>query len=151
MAALLSGGEITSYFGAPPFTQRAMKAAGVHEVTNSTAILGKPASFNILGMPTRFLDANPGVARAVLAALDEATAAIDADKLGAAAVYARLANDKTPPAEIAEVMGTGMSYTLQTTGSLNIAQFMATAGVLKHRPAAWTEYMHPTALPYGGS
>src|SRR4051794_27769070 len=31
LIALLSGGEITSYFGAPPFTQQALKAPGIHE------------------------------------------------------------------------------------------------------------------------
>jgi NitT/TauT family transport system substrate-binding protein len=151
VAALLSGGEITSYFGAPPFTQRALKGPEVHEVTNSTAILGKPASFNMLGMPTRFYEGNPLLVRAILAALDEATAAVNADKPAAAAVYARLTNDRTPVTELAEVMGSAMTYTLGSTGTLPIAQFMAAAGVLKRSPAAWTDYVHPSAVSYGGS
>ena len=57
--ALLSGGEITSYFGSPPFTQRALKNPAIHEVTNSTAILGAPASFNVLAAPTRFYAEKP--------------------------------------------------------------------------------------------
>ena len=151
VAALLSGGEITSYFGSPPFTQRAMKAPGVREVTNSTAILGAPASFNVLGMPTRFLQENPTLVRAVLAALEEATASVNGDTARAAAVYARMTNDKTPVEELAEVMRTGMTYTLASSGTLPILQFMNAAGVLKHRPATWTEYMHPSAVAYGGS
>ena len=150
VAALLSGGEITSYFGAPPFTQRAMKAPGVRQVTDSTEILGAPASFNILGMPTRFHAENPVLVRAVMAAMEEATAAVNADKAGTAATYARLTNDKTPVAELAEVMNTGMTYTLAPSGTLAITQFMAAAGVLKRKPGAWTDYMHPTALAYGG-
>ncbi len=151
VAALLSGGEITSYFGTPPFTQRAMKAPGVHEVTNSTRILGSPASFNILGMPTRFYQDNPRLVRVILDALEDATTTINADRMAAAATYARLANDKTPVPELAEVMTSAMTYTLGVHNSLQIAQFMNTVGALKHRPAAWTEYMHPSALAYSGS
>ncbi len=151
VAALLSGGEITSYFGAPPFTQRAMKAPGVHEVTNSTAILGGPASFNILGMPTRFYDANPALVRAVMAALTEATALIGADTEAAAATYAKVTGDKTPLADLVEVMRTGMTYTLDVHGSLPIVQFMAATGVLKRRPERWTDYMHGSAAAGTGS
>ena len=151
VAALLSGGEITSYFGSPPFTQRALKNPAVHAVTTSTDILGQPASFNILGVPTRFIEANPKLTQAILAAMEEATAMANADKPAAAATYARLTNDKTPVPELVEVMDTGMTYTLATTGTLQIAQFMNTAGVLKHRPMAWTQYMHKSALAYGGS
>lgn len=151
VAALLSRSEITSYFGSPPFTQRAMKAPDVHEVTNSTAILGAPASFNVLGMPTRFYTDNPRLVRAILAALDEATAAVNADKDAAAATYARMTSDRTPLPELAAVMATGLTYTLASSGTLQIAQFMNTAGVLRHRPAAWTEFMHPSAVRYGGS
>ena len=151
VAALLSKSEIGSYFGAPPYTQRALKDPAVHQVTDSTEILGKPASFNILGMPTRFYEGNPTLVRAFLAALDEATASATTDRLGAAATYARLANDRTPVAELAEVMAGAMTYTLDLQGSIQIATFMASVGVLKHTPKAWTEYMHPSARAYAGS
>ena len=151
VAALLSGGEITSYFGAPPFTQRALKSPGVHEITNSSEILGTPASFNILGTPTRFYEANPRLIRALLAALEEATRSIRTDPAAAAATYARMTNDKTPLPELTDLMAKAMTYTLDLQGSLPIVQFMADTGVLKIRPKAWSDYMHSSAAAYAGS
>jgi NitT/TauT family transport system substrate-binding protein len=151
LIALLSGGEITSYFGAPPFTQQALKAPGIHEVTNSAEILGKPASFNLLGTSTRFYDDNPKLAAAFIAALRAATDAINADKAKAAATYARVTGDKTPLADIIAVMTSGVTYTLDVQGTLPICQFMSFTGVLKHHPQAWTEYMLPSATANPGS
>ena len=151
VVALLSGGEITSYFGSPPFTQRALKTPGVHEVTNSAEILGEAASFNILGTSTRFYNDNPRLAAAFLAALRAATDAINADKAKAAATYVRVTADKTPLPDIIEVMTSGVTYTLDVRGTLPICQFMASTGVLKHRPQAWTDYMLPSATANPGS
>jgi NitT/TauT family transport system substrate-binding protein len=152
VVALLSGSsEITSYFGSPPFTQRAMKVPGIHEVMNSAELLGAPASFNILGTPTRFHEQNPALIKAFVDALAAATAAINADRPKAAATYARMTGDKTPVEELVDVMTTGITYTLDIQGTLPIVQFMNATGVLKHRPQAWTDYMLPTAASYGGS
>lgn len=151
VVALLSGGEITSYFGAPPFSQRALRAPGVHQVTNSLEILGEAASFNILGTPTRFYNENPRLASAFLTALRDATDAINADKAKAAEIYLRVTQDKTPLPEIVEVMTSGVTYTLDVRGTLSVSQFMASTGVLKHRPQTWTDYMLPSATANQGS
>jgi len=151
LVALLSGGEITSYFGAPPFTQRALQTPGVHQVTDSAAILGEPASFNILGTSSRFYHENPSLAAAFVSALRAATDSINADKPAAAAIYARVTGDKTPLADLIDVMRNGVTYTLDVRGSLPVCQFMASTGVLKHRPTSWTEYMMPSAAANGGS
>lgn len=151
VVALLSGGEITSYFGSPPFTERALKAPGVHVVTNSVQILGEPASFNILGTPTRFLNENPRVVGAFLAALRAATEAINADKTRAAEAYLRVTGDKTPLPDLVEVMTNGVTYTLDVRGTLPICQFMASIGTLKHRPQSWKDYMLPSATGGAGS
>jgi len=152
LVALLSGaGEIGSYFGSPPFTQRALKSPGIHAVTDSVEILGAPASFNVLGTATRFYEGSSGLVKAFLGALEDATAIINADKPAAAATYARVTGDKTAVVELAEVMTSGMTYTLDVQGTLPIMQFMANAGVLKHRPNSWTDYMLPSAAARAGS
>ena len=152
IVALLSGkGEIGSYFGSPPFTQRALKSPGIRVVTGSVEILGAAASFNLLGTATRFYDGSPGLVRAFLGALEEATAMINADKPAAAATYARMTGDKTDVAELAAVMTSAMTYTLDVQGTLPIMQFMASTGVLRHRPNAWTDYMLPSAVARPGS
>ena len=150
-AMLISGGsEITSYFGAPPFTQRAMRVPGVHEVTNSYAILGGPVTFNVLTCSTAFYRDNPRLAGAVVSALAEATAQIVADPRRAAEAYIRLTADKTPADEMAEMMTNVVSYTLDLQGTLPVLQFMAQTGVMKTRPAAWSDYMHPSAAAFRG-
>ena len=123
----------------------------MHEVTNSAEILGEAASFNILGTPTRFYNDNPRLASAFLAALRAATDAINADKAGAAATYVRVTGDKTPMADIIEVMTSGVTYTADVRGTLAICQFMASTGALRHRPRAWTDYMLPSAAASQGS
>jgi len=135
IVALLAGaGEIGSCFGAPPFTQRALKSPGIHPVTGSVKILSALASFNVLGTFTRFYQGSPGLVKAFLSAREDATVTINADKPAAAATYARVSGDKTAVAELAEVMTSGMTYTLDPQGTLPIMQFMADTRVLKHRP-----------------
>lgn len=153
VVALLSGrSEISSYFGAPPFVQRALKAPGVREVLNSSEILGSPASFNVLSTSTRFNTENPRLVAAFLSAMREATDAINGDIPGAAAAYARVTGDKTPVAELAETMTNGVTYTLDVQGTLPIMQFMAATGVLRRKPQSWAEYILPTgATARGGS
>ena len=151
VAALLSGGEIANYFGAPPFSQRALKAPGVRRVTDLSEILGTICSFNVMGIPTRFAAENPRLVRAFLDALAAATESINRDKAAAAATYARMTNDRTPVAELVEVMDGAVTYTLDVRATLPVVRFMASIGTLKRTPAAWTDYMLPLATERPGS
>lgn len=150
VALLSEHGEIGSYFGAPPFTQPTLKVPETHVVTDSAEILGMPASFNVLGTSTRFYEGSPGLVKAFLGALEEATSMINADK-AAAASYARFTGDKTRVAELVDVVTKGVTYTPDVQGTLLIVRFMAATRVLKHRPAAWDDYMLPSAAARAGS
>lgn len=146
MQALLSNASgITSHFTAPPFVQRELKAPGVRTLLTSTEIVGDDLSLIILSMPTSFYDANPKLTAAFLAAFNEATDAINADKKMAADEYIRLSGDKMSPEEILDIMNTAMTYTAVPKGTLSFIQFMADVGRLNVRPTDWKEYMHPLA------
>src|SRR5499426_1531587 len=72
LAAMLSGRtEITAHFCSPPFSYIEQDAPGIHRVINSADVLG--ALTIIMSYSTRkFADANPKLARAFVAAVDEA-------------------------------------------------------------------------------
>lgn len=152
MAALLSGaGEITSHFASPPFAQKELQAEGIHKVVTSTEILGGDLSFNILGMPTSFYEENPKLTQAFLAAFQEATDIINADKAAAAETYVRVTDDPSSPEEILAIMEEGVNYTTEPQGSLAVFQFMADIGSIDVRPSDWKEYMHDIAHDKPGS
>jgi NitT/TauT family transport system substrate-binding protein len=72
VAALSSGGEITSHFSSAPFQYRQLKQPGYHQVLSSYDIVG-PHSVSALSMTSKFHDGNPKTVEAILAALKDVT------------------------------------------------------------------------------
>ena len=80
-AALLSGtSEVTAQFSAPPFQYQQLDNPAVHKVLDSYAVLGGPATFNLIWTTSKFRNDNPKVYAAFTRALDEAMAMINRDK-----------------------------------------------------------------------
>jgi NitT/TauT family transport system substrate-binding protein len=95
MAALLSDtGEVNSHFASPPFQEQELEKPGVHLVLNSYHVLGGPATLDLVYTTSKFRNANPKVYDAFVAAFDEATRMINADKRGAAQIYLELSKEK---------------------------------------------------------
>ena len=67
-AALLSGHIIAGYVATAPFTAILKRSDKVHVVTTSKQILGEEMTGVALGAGKKFVDANPTVARVVIAA-----------------------------------------------------------------------------------
>jgi NitT/TauT family transport system substrate-binding protein len=151
-AAMMSGGtEIKSHMASPPFSYQELKNPAVHRVLSTSETYG--ALTILLNMTQRqFADANPGIVKAFLAAQQEATAFIASNPAGAAAAYTKGTQLKTPKAELIEMLADPEnSYSLVPNGSLIYASFMAQTGVLKAKPAAWTDLFLPGLQEKGGS
>ena len=145
-AVMLSGNnEVVANFSSAPFQYRQLKAPGIRRLISSDDILGGPYSFNVVAATNRFRTANPKLYAAFVAALQEATEAINKDRDGAIDIYLKVSGDKTPKAEIAEMLKQpGIEYTTDLVNLGYFTDFMAKVGTLKNPPKEWrTEMVFP--------
>ncbi len=140
-AALLSGRtEITAHFTSPPFQDQQLRDPKIHKVLSSYDVLGGPASFSALWTSAAFRDANPGLTKAVLAALEDAVALIKADPREAARSYIRIEKSKLGEEEVAAMIAhPEVSYDLAPRGIGIFTDFMARIGSIRNRPADWRD------------
>lgn len=147
-AMMLSGGtEVVANFSSYPFQARQLKQPGIRKIATSVDILGGPSSFNVIAATGRFRRDNPKLYGAFLAALDEATQIINADKAAAADIYLRLSNDKSPKADIMDMMNDpAVQFTTAVFNLGVFTDFMAKTGALRNPPKEWTsELLFPEA------
>ncbi|HEX4461820.1 MAG TPA: ABC transporter substrate-binding protein, partial [Polyangia bacterium] len=104
LAAMLSGKtEITAHFSSPPFSYIENDQPGFHRVVNSADILG-PLTIIMTFAQKRFVDANPKLTAAFVAAADDASKFIAANKLEAARSYMELAKVKSKEDELMRIL-----------------------------------------------
>jgi len=153
MASMLGRTEITCHFSTSPFQERELAQPGVQEVANSYAIQGVETSTpNTVYASSSFRTGNPLAWRATLAAFQEATDWINANPDAAADLYLASSGDKDTPANVVASMGApGNRFTLQPSGVVRVANFMADTGVLKRRPEKLEDLFFPEAVERGGS
>ncbi len=153
MAAMLGRTEITCHFSSTPFQDRELALPGVREVANSYDIQGVETSTpNTVYATSSFRNDNPLAWRATLAAFQEATDWINANPAAAAELYLSSSGDKDTVANVQAAMtAPGNRFTLQPSGVVRVANFMADTGVLKRRPAKLDDLFFPEAVERGGS
>jgi NitT/TauT family transport system substrate-binding protein len=78
---------ITAHVAVPPFTERGLHLFGAHIVLDSHQVFGGPFTQMMLVGTRRFRDQNPQLQKALLAALDESIATINADKRAAVSLW----------------------------------------------------------------
>jgi NitT/TauT family transport system substrate-binding protein len=141
LTALLSGGgEIDSYFSSPPFQYKALAQPGIRTILNSYDILGGKTSFNAIATTAKFRRDNPKIYAAYLAALKEATEAVNADKAKAIEAYVRVTKDKTPTAELLAMLNDpDIEFTQTPLNVLKTVDFMHKTGAIKLRAESWKE------------
>lgn len=152
LAAMLSGRtEITAHFCSPPFSYIEQGTPGIHRVINSADVLG--ALTIIMAYTTRkFADANPKLARAFVAALDEAAAFIVANKREAARIYIDLAATKPKEEEMMRMLDDpDTHYSVAPEGVMKYAEFMHRIGTLKAKPASWKDFFFAAVHDRPGS
>lgn len=141
MASVLNPtGDINAHFASSPFHETEMKA-GLKSITTAFDINGGQSSQLVMGTTDKFRTENPKVYAAVIAALDDAIAWINADKHRAAQLYLTISNDKkTTEAEAyAMMVSPGFEYTRTPMKVGNLFNFMARIGSLKTKPASWKD------------
>jgi ABC-type nitrate/sulfonate/bicarbonate transport system substrate-binding protein len=94
-AILKPGHEVTAHVATSPSHEAEMKA-GLRTVTSAYDILGGQATTSNLVTSAKFRTENPKSYAAVIPALDEAFAWINADKRRAAKLYIQMTNRQAP-------------------------------------------------------
>ena len=153
IAMVSNAAEITGHFTTPPFSYLELNYPGVHRLTDSTAILGSPATLNLVFTTAKFHDRNPKIYAAVLAALDEAVAYIPQHKQRAAEIYLAAMDDKkTPVAEILDMLDKPeISFTTTPQNITRFAAFMQRTGRIKHEAKSWQDLFFPEIHDRPGS
>ncbi len=149
-AAILSKREITCHFTSPPFQYEQLRDPGIHKVFDSYHAAGGPHTFNLTWASAKWAKANPGLVKAFVDALREATDFINEKPGEAARIYVASEKAKSIPEEILAIMKQeGLRYLMTPTGLVKFAAFMQKIGMIKSVPGSWKDYAfeHLHGLP----
>ncbi|MEA2760339.1 MAG: sulfonate transport system substrate-binding protein [Methylobacteriaceae bacterium] len=143
-AALTSGKtEIDAHFASPPYANLELKNPRVHTVINSVTLFGN-ITLDVVFAPKRFVEANPKTIGAFLAALDEACAFIADDPKATAEIFARSLKTKMSLEEVLPlVQDPDTRFSATPDGVMTFANFLASIGSIKQKPASWTGLFVP--------
>ena len=152
LGVLLSGkGEINSHMASPPFSYVEDGAPGLHRVFNSVDILGN-ITLDITFTTRRFVEANPKLAAAFVAAMEDACLLIANDKRKAAEIYNAVAKVKQPIDETLKILNDpNTKFSVVPDGTMRYAEFMARVGTIKAKPASWRDLFFSPVSGMAGS
>lgn len=152
MQALISGrSEVTAHFTTPPFMNLELKDPGIHTILNSNDVWG-PQTATITWTTSRFAKENPKLLQAFVAALEDATKLINADKRKAAELYAEMAKEKGGADEVyAMLADPRMKFTTIPENITKFTDFKYKTGTMKVRPESWKDLFFQNVWEREGS
>jgi NitT/TauT family transport system substrate-binding protein len=152
LAVMLSGkGEIDAHMASPPFSYIEAESPTLHRVFNSVDLLGN-ITLDMTFSTRRFVDANPKLAAAFVAAMQDACAAIAADKRKAAQIYNDVRKSKQPVQETLKILEDPNSrFSAVPEGTMRYAEFMSRIGTIKAKPTSWKDLFFAPILSSPGS
>jgi NitT/TauT family transport system substrate-binding protein len=146
VAALLSGRhEVNLHYTSPPFHQRERKDPRIRTIQTTDQVMGGASSFTMLYTTTKFHDENPKAYGAVLDALAEAIALINADRRAAARVFLESSDGRgwSEDEIVAVLDDPDIAFTTAPQNVMAYAHHMSALGTLKVRPTSWQELFFP--------
>jgi ABC-type nitrate/sulfonate/bicarbonate transport system substrate-binding protein len=151
--ALLKGGaQVTAAFSVPPFQYQQLEDKDVHTVLNSFDVMGGSHTFTAIWCSAKFRDGNPKMYQAFVAALKEATEILNKDKQKGATYWIEDSKSKLPPEMVGKIVSAKqVHWTMVPENTIKYADFMASVGRLKEKPASWKDYFFPEAYGMNGS
>ena len=150
----LIGGSaaFNSVFSVPPFQAQQLQHPEIHTVLNSFDILDGPATFTVAWTSRRFHDGNPKLYKALMQALTEATAIVNADKRMAAGLWKEDSKSKLELDFVHGVIaGPQVKWTLTPEHTMKFADFMHKVGSIKTAPKTWKDLFFPEVHDLPGS
>jgi NitT/TauT family transport system substrate-binding protein len=136
--------EVKNYAAIVPFNYEVLKASNARQLMTSYEVLGGAHSLSAIWATETWVKANPKTYQATLAAFEDATERIATDLEAAARTYVKWEGSTLPTADLARIIGTPseITFTVTPNRTLMIAETMHKIGLLKTKPAAWTDYFH---------
>ncbi len=152
LIALTSGkGQLSGHVCSPPFSTNELKFPGIHRVFSTAEILG-PITIDVVYAAKRFADANPQIMAAFVAAMDEATASIAADKPAAADSFLRASGVTMKKAAVIDLLNDPeTTFNTAPEGVMQYAKFLGATGSIKTVPAKWSDMFIPLIGERNGS
>ena len=135
----------------PPFSYIEDATPGLHRVFNSVDLLGN-ITLDMTFATRRFVDANPKLTAAFVAAMQDACAMIAADKRKAAQVYNDVRKSRQPLDETLKILEDPNSrFSAVPEGTMRYAEFMSRVGTIKAKPASWKDLFFAPIHAMAGS
>ncbi|TAM47426.1 MAG: ABC transporter substrate-binding protein [Burkholderiaceae bacterium] len=152
VAALLSDKtEITADFTSPPFSYQEAKDPKITRVLNSSDLLGN-ITLDVVFAPRHFTESNPKLTAAFMAAQEEANAYIAANRKGAAETFLRVSKDKMSLPDVERILADNdTQFSTTPDGLMDYVTFLDKAGIIKTRPAKWSDMFVPAFQTRKGS
>ena len=139
--AMMNGrSEINSHFGSAPFQDQELADPRTHKVLDSYDVLGGPHTFNVVWASSRFVNANPKLVSAFLAALEDSMGRINSDPAGAAALWVKAENAKIQPSEAERIIRLSQNeWTTTPKKVLVYLEFMNRVGLVAAKTTDWRD------------
>jgi NitT/TauT family transport system substrate-binding protein len=130
----------------------ALAKPGIRRMFSSHDVYGGPGT-NGVSLATRaFRDTNPKTLRAVVEAMKEATALINADRRKSAENYVKVTGDKIGAEGIFKILDApDMVFSATPNATLAVAKFMYRTGLIKVEPTSWKDLYFPEIHDLDGS
>lgn len=138
VVALTSGsGAITAHYTSPPFHQREREDPAVRTIQTTDEVVGPGTTFTMLSTTARYRTENPEVYGAVIAALREANALIEADVEHAAQVLYESDGGAgfSVEALVDLLRDPDIQFTTEPANVDRYAEFMYEIESIRHRPS----------------
>lgn len=154
LAALMTGQtEVKSHFASMPFLYDEIKSGKVRTILNTNDVMGGEHTQVVLYTTGKWKRENPQTYKAVLAGLEEAVAFIRNEPEKAAESYARASGDKTPVAQLAEMIRRTdlLHYTTTPLRTMALVDYLHRIGFLKQKPERFEDFYWENMHGKGGS
>lgn len=153
LAALIApNSPIAAYVSSSPFQEVALEKPGIRKLTDSFAAFDGPSTFSVVYAKADFARSHPDWTRAFYAALKQAMDAIASDPAASVDKYIEVTGDRTDRALLLSIMSRpDFTFTSTPQRTLDLAQFMHRAGLLKHDPKSWKDFFAEAVHDQSGS
>ena len=142
VAALKSGKlEVKSYAAILPYNLEVLGAPHVRQLLTSFDLLGSHHSLSAFWASEKWVKDNPKTYQAIIAAFDEAIAMIKADPAQTARTYIKWEGATTPEADVVKILGSkkDIEFSMTPNRVMEFADIMNKIGLVKQKPAKWTD------------
>lgn len=146
----LVGGQVAAHFATVPFIAQE-EAEGAHPVVQSYDVFGRSTGNSVFARES-FAKENPETVQAVTDAVSQAVEILNDDPDRAAKLLSEESGGDLSTEEAKKQISTeDLTFTTKPSGFLDVAAFMAEAGLIERKPASASELFFDSPITEGGN